>query len=39
MGRVELVEGGGDKTKARVDFGADIGEKDLMVKYAPIQKL
>ena len=39
MGRVELVEGGGDKTKARIDFGADIGEKDLMVKYAPIQKL
>ncbi|OLT27883.1 ATP-dependent DNA helicase PcrA [Nocardiopsis sp. CNR-923] len=39
MGRVELVEGTGDRTKARIDFGADIGEKDLLVKYAPIEKL
>ncbi|MFV2196214.1 DNA helicase PcrA [Nocardiopsis sp. LOL_012] len=39
MGRVCLVEGGGDRTKARIDFGADIGEKDLVVKYAPIEKL
>ncbi|MFL1379428.1 DNA helicase PcrA [Nocardiopsis protaetiae] len=39
MGRVQLVEGTGDRTKARIDFGADIGEKDLMVKYAPIEKL
>ncbi len=39
MGRVRLVEGGGDRTKARIDFGADIGEKDLVVKYAPIEKL
>ncbi|WP_304453453.1 UvrD-helicase domain-containing protein [Nocardiopsis sp. YSL2] len=39
MGRVELVEGAGDKTKARIDFGADIGEKDFLVKYAPIEKL
>ncbi|MDE3724439.1 DNA helicase PcrA [Nocardiopsis sp. N85] len=39
MGRVQLVEGTGDKTKARVDFGADIGEKDFLVKYAPIEKL
>lgn len=39
MGRVQLVEGGGDKTKARIDFGADIGEKDFLVKYAPIEKL
>ncbi|MFI6577539.1 UvrD-helicase domain-containing protein [Nocardiopsis sp. NPDC050513] len=39
MGRVQLVEGTGDKTKARIDFGADIGEKDFLVKYAPIEKL
>ncbi|WP_460747755.1 UvrD-helicase domain-containing protein [Nocardiopsis oceani] len=39
MGRVQLVDGAGDKTKARVDFGADIGEKDFLVKYAPIEKL
>ena len=39
MGRVQLVEGGGDKTRARVDFGADIGEKDFLVKYAPLEKL
>ncbi len=39
MGRVQLVEGAGDKTKARIDFGADIGEKDFLVKYAPIEKL
>ena len=39
MGRVRLVDGTGDRTKARIDFGADIGEKDLVVKYAPIEKL
>src|SRR5699024_11808736 len=39
IGRVQLVEGGGDKTKARIDFGADIGEKDFLVKYAPCEKL
>ncbi|HJE59026.1 MAG TPA: DNA helicase PcrA [Nocardiopsis listeri] len=39
MGRVQLVDGAGDKTKARIDFGADIGEKDFLVKYAPIEKL
>ncbi|MDA0567871.1 UvrD-helicase domain-containing protein [Streptomonospora sp. S1-112] len=39
LGTVLLVEGVGDKTKARIDFGADIGEKDFLVKYAPIEKL
>ena len=39
MGRVQLVDGAGDRTKARIDFGADIGEKDFLVKYAPIEKL
>lgn len=39
MGEVLLVDGTGDKTKARIDFGADIGEKDFLVKFAPIEKL
>ncbi|MBX9391204.1 UvrD-helicase domain-containing protein [Streptomonospora nanhaiensis] len=39
LGTVLLVDGVGDKTKARIDFGADIGEKDFLVKYAPIEKL
>ncbi|TDQ51397.1 DNA helicase PcrA [Actinorugispora endophytica] len=39
MGTVVIVEGAGDRTKARIDFGADIGEKDFMVKFAPIEKL
>ncbi|MDT0305306.1 UvrD-helicase domain-containing protein [Streptomonospora wellingtoniae] len=39
MGTVLLVDGAGDKTKARIDFGADIGEKDFLVKFAPIEKL
>ncbi|WP_460998858.1 UvrD-helicase domain-containing protein [Streptomonospora sediminis] len=39
MGTVLIVDGAGDKTKARIDFGADIGEKDFLVKFAPIEKL
>ena len=39
MGKVVLVEGTGERTRARVDFGADIGEKDLVVRYAPVAKL
>ncbi|MFC3999871.1 UvrD-helicase domain-containing protein [Nocardiopsis sediminis] len=39
MGTVQLVDGVGDRTKARIDFGADIGEKDFLVKFAPIEKL
>ncbi|MBB6169994.1 DNA helicase-2/ATP-dependent DNA helicase PcrA [Nocardiopsis mwathae] len=39
LGTVLLVDGAGDKTKARIDFGADIGEKDFLVKFAPIEKL
>ncbi|MFC7329445.1 DNA helicase PcrA [Marinactinospora rubrisoli] len=39
MGTVLLVDGAGDRTKARIDFGADIGEKDFLVKFAPIEKL
>jgi len=39
LGTVLLVDGTGDRTKIRVDFGADVGEKDLMVRFAPIEKL
>ncbi|GAA3758509.1 DNA helicase-2/ATP-dependent DNA helicase PcrA [Spinactinospora alkalitolerans] len=39
MGTVLLVDGVGDRTKARIDFGADIGEKDFLVKFAPIERL
>ncbi|MDS1270305.1 DNA helicase PcrA [Lipingzhangella sp. LS1_29] len=39
MGKVVLVEGTGDRTRVRVDFGADIGEKDLVARYAPLTKL
>ncbi|MUL43880.1 AAA family ATPase [Streptomonospora sp. PA3] len=39
MGTVLLVDGVGGQTRARIDFGADIGEKDLVVKYAPIERL
>ncbi|WP_017623312.1 UvrD-helicase domain-containing protein [Nocardiopsis chromatogenes] len=39
MGTVMLVDGAGDRTKARIDFGADIGEKDFVVKFAPIEKI
>ncbi|GAA3762434.1 DNA helicase PcrA [Salinactinospora qingdaonensis] len=39
VGTVVLVDGAGDKTKARIDFGADIGEKDFLVKFAPIERL
>jgi DNA helicase-2/ATP-dependent DNA helicase PcrA len=28
----------GDKTVAKVDFGAD-GEKRLLLRYAPVEKL
>ncbi|MDA8370963.1 MAG: DNA helicase PcrA [Nocardiopsaceae bacterium] len=39
LGTVLLVDGVADKAKARIDFGADIGEKDFLVKFAPIEKL
>ncbi|MQA93545.1 MAG: DNA helicase PcrA [Streptosporangiales bacterium] len=39
MGTVMIVDGVGDKSKARIDFGADIGEKDFLLKFAPIERL
>ncbi len=38
LGTVVAVEGAGDKSVATVDFGAD-GEKRLLLRYAPVQKL
>ncbi|MGN6613278.1 MAG: DNA helicase PcrA [Angustibacter sp.] len=38
LGTVVAVEGVGDKTVAKVDFGAD-GEKRLLLRYAPVEKL
>jgi DNA helicase II / ATP-dependent DNA helicase PcrA len=38
LGTVVAVEGSGDKSVAKVDFGAD-GEKRLLLRYAPVEKL
>jgi DNA helicase-2/ATP-dependent DNA helicase PcrA len=38
LGTVVAVEGAGDKSVAKVDFGAD-GEKRLLLRYAPVVKL
>ncbi|GAB3596993.1 DNA helicase PcrA [Angustibacter peucedani] len=38
LGTVVAVEGTGDKTVAKVDFGAD-GEKRLLLRYAPVTKI
>jgi len=29
----------GDNAQAKVDFGADTGEKWLLLRYAPLEKL
>ena len=38
LGTVVAVEGAGDKSVAKVDFGAD-GEKRLLLRYAPVTKI
>ncbi|GAB3676792.1 DNA helicase PcrA [Angustibacter aerolatus] len=38
LGTVLGVEGEGDKTIAKVDFGSE-GEKRLLLRYAPVEKL
>lgn len=38
MGTVVSVEGQGDKSVAKIDFGSD-GEKRLLLRYAPVEKL
>jgi DNA helicase-2/ATP-dependent DNA helicase PcrA len=39
LGTVVRVEGEGDKSLAHVDFGADLGVKRLLLRYAPVVKL
>ena len=39
LGTVVRVEGEGEKSLAHVDFGADLGVKRLLLRYAPVVKL
>jgi DNA helicase-2/ATP-dependent DNA helicase PcrA len=39
LGTVVRVEGEGDKALAHVDFGASVGVKRLLLRYAPLEKL
>jgi hypothetical protein len=33
------VDGAGDKTPAAIDFGSEYGVKQLILQYAPVEKL
>jgi DNA helicase-2/ATP-dependent DNA helicase PcrA len=39
VGRVVAVRGQADNAEAEVDFGADVGSKRLLLRYAPLVKL
>ncbi len=39
LGTVVRVEGDGEKAMAHVDFGAEVGVKRLLLRYAPLEKL
>ena len=39
MGTVVSTSGEGDKARARIDFGGDVGVKELLLRYAPVEKL
>ena len=39
LGAVVAVDGSGEKAAATVDFGGDVGEKRLMLRYAPLERL
>jgi len=39
LGRVVAVRGVADQAEAEVDFGADVGTKRLLLRYAPLAKL
>jgi DNA helicase-2/ATP-dependent DNA helicase PcrA len=39
LGRVVGTSGAGDGARARIDFGADVGVKELLLRYAPVEKL
>ncbi|HEX7355430.1 MAG TPA: DNA helicase PcrA [Mycobacteriales bacterium] len=39
LGTVVATSGAGDKAQATVDFGGSYGEKRLLLRYAPLEKL
>ena len=39
LGTVVRVEGEGERALAHVDFGASVGVKRLLLRYAPVEKL
>jgi DNA helicase-2/ATP-dependent DNA helicase PcrA len=39
LGTVVSTSGVADKARARIDFGADVGVKELLLRYAPVEKL
>jgi DNA helicase-2/ATP-dependent DNA helicase PcrA len=39
LGRVVAVRGAADQAEAEVDFGAEVGTKRLLLRYAPLAKL
>ena len=39
LGTVVAVRGAAEKAQAQIDFGADIGPKWLLLRYAPLEKL
>ena len=39
LGTVVAVRGEAEKAQAQIDFGADIGLKWLLLRYAPVEKL
>ncbi|CAI7975735.1 ATP-dependent DNA helicase UvrD1 [Frankia sp. Hr75.2] len=39
LGVVVTTSGVGDSRQAKVDFGAETGTKDLLLRYAPVEKL
>ncbi len=39
LGTVVAIDGAGEKTTVTVDFGGDVGDKRLMLRYAPLDRL
>ena len=39
LGTVVSTSGEADKARARIDFGGDVGVKELLLRYAPVEKL
>jgi DNA helicase-2/ATP-dependent DNA helicase PcrA len=39
LGTVVAVRGDAEKAQAQIDFGADVGPKWLLLRYAPLEKL